>query len=117
MTEGDFSALHRLGMDEIWHFHAGDPSELTLLDPVDGSCRTLAMGADVTGGHVAQVVIPAGRWQGARIRPAATGSRGWSLFSCTVSPGWDEREFELGQRESLLREFPAHSGIIRALTR
>lgn len=117
MTEGDFSALHRLGMDEIWHFHAGDPSELTLFDPVAGSCRTIAMGADVTGGHVAQAVVPAGRWQGATISPAVTGGRGWALFSCTVSPAWDEREFELGQREALVREFPAHSGIIRALTR
>jgi predicted cupin superfamily sugar epimerase len=117
MTKGDFSALHRLGMDEIWHFHAGDPSELTLLDPIEGSIRTMVMGPDVLGDHIAQLVVPAGVWQGARFRLDSTGVRGWALFSCTVSPAWDEREFELGHREALLREFPAHSGIIRALTR
>jgi predicted cupin superfamily sugar epimerase len=117
MTETDFSALHRLGMDEIWHFHAGDPAALTLLDPVAGSCRGLVLGPDVTGGHVPQAVVPAGTWQGARLLPGGAGGRGWALFGCTVSPAWDDREFELGARHELLREFPAHAAVIAALTR
>ncbi len=117
LTEADFSALHRLGMDEMWHYHAGDPGELTLLDPVAGSCRTLVLGPDAGGAHVPQAVVPAGTWQGARPRPAAAGSRGWSLFGCTVSPAWDEREFELGERAPLIMEFEAYAERIRALTR
>lgn len=116
MTATDFSALHRLAMCEIWHFHAGDPTELTLLDPVAGRGRELLLGPDVTGGHVSQAVVPAGTWQGARLRPGA-GARGWSLFGCTVSPAWDVREFELGQGPELLRAFPAHAAAIAALTR
>ena len=61
-----------------------------------------------------QAVVPAGTWQGARLCP---GQRGWALFGCTVSPAWDEREFELGKRDALLREFPAGAAAIRALTR
>src|SRR5580658_644676 len=106
ITESDFSALHRLGMDEIWHFHGGDPAELSLLGPVAGSCRTLVLGPDVAGAHVPQAIVPAGTWQGARPCAPAAGARGWSLFGCTVSPAWDEREFELGERGALLREFP-----------
>lgn len=118
ITEKGFSALHRLETDEIWHFHAGDPAELTQIEPVTGSCRTCILGPDVRGEHVPHAVVRAGIWQGARLRPEADpGGRGWALFGCTLSPAWDEREFELGLRESLLREFPAHAGIIRALTR
>lgn len=115
ITARDFSGLHRLGMDEIWHFHAGDPAELTLLDPVSGSGRSVVLGPDVTAGHASQVVVPAGSWQGARLCPSS--SRGWTLFGCAVAPAWEERQFELGQREDLIRDFPAHAAVIAALTR
>jgi predicted cupin superfamily sugar epimerase len=117
ITESDFSALHRLGVDEIWHFHGGDPAALSLLDPVAGSCRTLVLGPEAAGAHVPQVIVPAGTWQGARPCAAGAGARGWTLFGCTVSPAWDEREFELGERGALLLEFPGHEALIRALTR
>jgi len=118
ITNDEFSALHRLGTDEIWHFHAGDPAELTQIEPVTGHRRTCILGPDVGGNHAPQAVVMAGNWQGARLRPDARKSdRGWTLFGCTLSPAWSEQEFELGQREALLREFPAHSELIRALTR
>jgi predicted cupin superfamily sugar epimerase len=118
ITEDDFSALHRLGMDEIWQFSAGDPAELVRLDPRAGSCRVCVLGPDIEGGHAPQAVVPSGEWQGARVLPGGTpDARGWTLFSCTVLPAWDEGEFELGRREALVREFPAQAGMIRALTR
>jgi uncharacterized protein len=118
ITGADFSALHRMGMDEIWHYIGGDPAELTLLDPVAGSCRTLVLGPDFGGAHVPQAVVPAGTWQGARLcSDGAAGGRGWALFGCTVSPAWDEREFELGEQNALVLEFPANAALIRELTR
>jgi predicted cupin superfamily sugar epimerase len=118
ITEVDFSALHRLKTDEIWQFHAGDAAELVRLGPGRGSGRVVVLGPDVNGGHASLAVVPAGEWQGARIRrPAAPEARGWTLFGCTVAPAWDEREFELGQRDDLIAEFPDHAGLIRALTR
>jgi hypothetical protein len=116
ITEADFSALHRLRMEEIWHFHAGDAAEVVRIDPFTRECRISLLGPDVTGAHAPQVIIPAGEWQGARIHPG-TSSHGWSLFGCTLSPAWDERECDLGNREALLREFPGHAPIVRALTR
>jgi len=118
ITRDDFSALHRLGMDEVWQFNAGDPAELVRMDPRTGSCHACVLGPDPGAGDAAQAVVPAGEWQGARIAPrGAARARGWTLFSCFVSPAWDEGEFELGSREALLREFPARAQIIRALTR
>lgn len=118
ITDAEFDALHRLKTDEIWHFHAGDPAELVRLGPGGGLARIVVLGPDITGGHAPQAVVPAGDWQGARIRhPGARGARGWTLFGCTLAPAWDEREFELGRREALVSEFPAHAELIRALTR
>ncbi|NEA00192.1 cupin domain-containing protein, partial [Streptomyces sp. SID10116] len=59
---GDFSALHRLPTDEVWHFYEGDALELLLLAP-DGSDRTAVLGP---GGAV-QLVVPAGTWMGAHV--------------------------------------------------
>ena len=118
MTESDFSALHRLATDEIWHFNAGDPAELVCLDPGTGNCRVAILGPDVADGHVPQALAPAGQWQGARILPpGGAPARGWTLLGCTLSPAWDAREFELGSGERLEREFPGHAAMIRALTR
>jgi len=118
ITREDFSALHRLGMDEVWQFSAGDPTELVRIDPRTGACRACVLGPEVHGGHVAQAVVPAGEWQGARLAaPGAVSPHGWALLGCSVSPAWDEREFELGRREALVRQYPDHAAVIRALTR
>ena len=116
ITPDGFSALHRLRTDELWFHHAGDPAELALLDPRTGTSETALLGPDVTGPHRPFVLAPAGVWQGARIAPGPAG-RGWSLFSCTLSPAWDEREFELGESGPLCRQFPSQARIIRELTR
>lgn len=114
ITESDFSALHRLDIDEVWHFHAGDPAELLVLGPGRGRGRTAVLGPDPLSGHAPQAVVDAGCWQGARLRP---GGRGWALFGCVVSPGWNGTGFTLGPRDALLAEFPAHAEAVRALTR
>jgi predicted cupin superfamily sugar epimerase len=116
MTPDDFSALHRLAQDELWHFYGGDRVEHVQFDPHAGSLRVARLGADILAGDEPQVAVPAGSWQGARIAAGAAG-HGWSLLGCTVSPPWDERGFALGGRDDLLARFPAHAAWIHALTR
>lgn len=115
ITAGDFSALHRLATDEVWHFYAGDPVEHTMLDPRDGTVRGARMSGDVSGPDVAQIVVPGGVWQGARL--AAEAKRGWALLGCTMAPAWREQDFELGRRTELVRLFPSAAEQIAALTR
>ena len=78
----------------------------------DGTGETLTMGPKPQEGMHLQVVVPGGVWQGARM---AAGGR-YALLGCTVAPGFEFEDFELGKRETLLREFPAYATIIRALT-
>lgn len=114
MTAADFSALHRLRSDEVWHFYAGDPVEHVTLDPATGGAVVTRLGADLAAGDRPQVVVPRGVWQGGR---PARGPAGWSLIGCTVTPAWNEQDCEIGAREALLREFAGAADWVRALTR
>ena len=109
---GDFSALHRLPTDEVWHFYLGDPLELLLLAP-DGSARTAVLGPDVLGGQHVQFTVPAGTWMGGRV--AAGGA--WSLFGCTMAPGFTYGDYEHGNAADLTARYPAEAARIMALCR
>ena len=113
-TLRDFSALHRLRSDEVWHFYAGSPLEMLLLYP-DGHGRRLTLGPDVLAGELPQVAVPHGVWQGAAPRGASPGA--YSLFGTQLSPGFDYADFEPGYRDELQRRYPAFAGDIAKLTR
>lgn len=109
----DFSALHRLPTDEVWHFYRGDPLELLLLGADGGGPPDAAV--VVLGGEAGevQVVVPAGTWMGARV--AAGGS--WSLFGTTMAPGFMPSDYEGGDPEELAARWPERAEMIRALCR
>lgn len=117
LTPTDFSALHRLDREEIWHFHRGEPVEHVQLDPISGRVRISRLGADVLAGEEPQVIVPPGVWQGARLIPRVAAKEDFALMGCTVSPPWEDRCFTLGKRDALTRAFPTHADLIRALTR
>jgi uncharacterized protein len=125
MTADGFSALHRLRSAEVWHFYAGAPVEMLLLDSADAdkgkaaAGRIVRLGPGAVAAEEPQVPVPAGVWQGARpvVRAGIAADRAWSLVGCSLVPGWDERDFELGRRGALLRDFPTWAEAIRGLTR
>ena len=111
LERGDVSALHRIKSDEVWHFYAGAALTVHVITP-RGGYYPLRLGADIAAGESFQAVVPAGYWFGAEV-PAAGA---YSLVGCTVAPGFDFADFEMGSRDQLLRQFPAQAGIIRRLT-
>lgn len=112
VTPNSFSALHRLTGDEIYHFYAGDPIDLALLHP-DGGHETVRLGNDLASGQRPQIVAPGGSWQGSALEPGGS----WGLVGTTMTPGFDLRDFELGNRAKLIAEYPSASGLIKRLTR
>ncbi|MFE9020084.1 cupin domain-containing protein [Streptomyces sp. NPDC007808] len=112
LTADDFSALHRLPSDEVWHFYLGDPLELLLLAP-DGTSRTAVLGPDVLHGQHVQLTVPAGTWMGARV--PAGGS--WSFFGCTMAPGFTYEGYEHGDLAELTARYPGEAARIAALCR
>jgi len=105
------SRLHRLRTDEIWHFYAGSPLTLHLLTP-DGEYQAIHLGADPDAAQCFQAVIPAGVWFGATVDAPDS----FTLVGCTVAPGFDFADFELGRREKMLAGFPQHADLLKRLT-
>jgi uncharacterized protein len=108
-----FSAFHKIHSDEMWHFYAGAPLEIWMIDPASGELGRLVLGADAENGQVFQAVVPAGFWFGSRPVPGGA----YALVGCTVAPGFDFEDLEMAERETLLTMFPAHEEIIHTLTR
>jgi hypothetical protein len=112
LTDSSFSAMHRLPGDEVIHFYFGDPVEMLQLRP-DGAAARLTIGIDIANGMRPQVVVSGGTWQGSRLLPGGE----FALLGTTMAPGFDTRDFELGDRAALLGRYPGHADLIRALTR
>src|SRR5918994_959116 len=107
---GHFSAMHRLPIDEVWYFQAGDPIELLLLEPGTAG-RVATLGPDVLGGHELQVVVAAGGWVGAPAAPRGA----WALFATSMAPGFITADYAPGDRHVLCGAWPQHEPLIRAL--
>jgi predicted cupin superfamily sugar epimerase len=108
----DFSALHRIKSDEVWHFYDGAPLTVHVIDPA-GRYAAIKLGRSLADGEVPQAVVPAGWLFGASL-----GGRGsYALVGCTVAPGFDFDDFELPGREDLCRQYTQHRALIELLTR
>lgn len=95
------SLFHRLPVDEVWHFYGGDPLRIVLLYP-DGSSEDVIMGNNPLEGQHVQFVVPAGVWQAGHM---VTGGR-YSLYGCSLAPGFTDDMFEGGTREKLIGAYP-----------
>ena len=101
LPPGAWSAWHRVRSDEVWHHYDG--GALTLY--------RLGMPAVRLDRETPQAVVPAGVWQAAEPLDSAV------LCGCTVAPGFEFEDFELGSAEVLVEEFPAEQALIRRLAR
>tara|TARA_Y100000385_G_C12988539_1_gene591758 strand:+ start:424 stop:900 length:477 start_codon:yes stop_codon:yes gene_type:complete len=99
ITKDSISHLHRLTSDEGWHYHIGDPLLVIEISPKGELIKTI-MGPDIFNGHKLQHIVPAGNWF------ASTSTGEFSFVGCTVAPGFDFSDFEMGKKENLLKKYP-----------
>jgi predicted cupin superfamily sugar epimerase len=114
LTHRDFSAMHRLATDEMWHFYGGTPAMLLLLYP-DGHGETRIWGSNVLAGQEPQILVPRGTWMGAI--PLGAPQSAYSFGGNTLSPGFEYADFEAGSRADLIARYPRFARQITALTR
>ena len=112
LCEHEFSALHRIKSDELWHFYCGDSLTIHTIDQ-KGIYTQSKLGRDFDNNEKFQVVVRSGCWLGAALNNPLS----FSLVGCTVSPGFDFADFELGSRTELIKLYPEHRSIIERLTR
>ena len=112
LEKGQFSALHRIASDEVWHFYYGDPLLVYEIE-ANGRLTTHLLGNEPFTEQQFQCVVKAGSWFGSITVPGGD----YSLAGCTVAPGFDFEDFEMGNRAQLLQWYPQHHSIITMLTR
>jgi predicted cupin superfamily sugar epimerase len=111
MLVGDqFSALHRIKSDELWHHYTGGSLTLYAIEIDNGKLSKIKMGK--RRGEAPQVAIKANTWFAASLND----KKSYCLLGCTVSPGFDYRDWELGKRNDLIKMYPQHRMIIERYT-
>jgi hypothetical protein len=112
LEPGQFSELHVLNSDEIFHFYLGDPVEMLQLHS-DEHSSVFILGSDLLAGQHVQMLVPAGVWQGMHL----VGSGKLALLGCTVVPGFNYADYHNASHQELSAKWPDQSDRIRALTR
>ena len=110
LLEGkQISAFHLLQSDELWHFYDGSTVILYSIDQ-KGNLSIEKLGREDDCNF--QLTIKKGTWFAAEVE----NKKSFSLFACTVSPGFDFEDFKLGKRNELAEKFPEQELLIKRLT-
>ena len=113
LLEGkNFSAFHRLQSDELWHFYAGAALWVHVIDRF-GKYSRIILGNDPDAEQVLQAIVPAGSWFASHVADWSS----FALVGCTVAPGFDFQDFEMGNQQELTASYPQHKELIARLTR
>ena len=111
LTSDTFSAFHKIQQDEIWHFYTGTTLKLHQISP-EGNYSFVLIGTNFNNGEIPQYTVPAHYYFAAEVLEKDS----FSFVGCTVSPGFDFRDFMLPNCSTLSNKFPKHSKIIDQLT-
>jgi predicted cupin superfamily sugar epimerase len=103
LVGGQFSEFHRIRSNEIWHHYASDTLVIYTIGN-DGKISKNKIGWS----GMPQAVMKTGTWFAA----ALNGKKSYCLVGCTMSPGFDYRDWELAKKEELARMYQQHRKII-----
>ena len=101
LKDTDKSHFHKVYSDELWFFHQGEPLEIFMIAN-DGKIEMKTLGNRLDLDEEPQVVIKANVWFAAWVK----NEKGFTLVSCVVAPGFDFSDFELGDKNELIKLFP-----------
>ncbi len=124
LLDGDrHSALHKVRSDEVWHFYMGSTVTIYILsdnhndnnvgdDNGDSKLQQIKLGPNIEIGEHLHYVIKGNTWFGAELDNKSS----YALLGCSVSPGFEFSDFELGRRKELVAKYPKHEWLINKLT-
>lgn len=105
LKKGQKSCLHRIRSDEMWHFYGGDSISIVEIT-MSGTIKETILDKNNV-----QYVVPANVWFGAYL-PA--GSE-FAFTGCTVAPAFHFIDFEIADKEKMLKQFPKAKDMIEKL--
>ena len=113
LLEGNqVSNFHRLRSDEQWHFYDGSSIDVYVIDE-NGNLNKILLGRNIEKGDFCKTVIKHNSWFAAEL----TDKTSFALIGCTVAPGFDFNDFELGKRDELIKTFPQFRELIYRLAK
>jgi hypothetical protein len=109
ITADNFSSLHKVVSDEMFHFYLGDTVRMLNLFE-DGRGREIKMGNNIFEEEQIQYLVPKNTWQGAKL---AKGGR-FALLGTTVSPGFEYEDFVQAKdyKNEILNKYPEFATLI-----
>jgi predicted cupin superfamily sugar epimerase len=111
LDQGQHLQLHRLAQDELWFFHIGAPVDLHVFGP--GAYSRVSLGSDPGAGQSFHGVAPHSTWFGGELVGA-----GFTLVSCSLSPGYDPSDSAVPTEQDLAQlhaAYPAQGQLISRL--
>ncbi len=105
------SKFHKLKSDETWHFYDGGSIKIYILDE-NKTLNQVILGKELSEENLFQFTIKKNNWFAAEL----TESDSFALIGCSVSPGFDFEDFELAERNSLIKNYPEYEIIIKKFT-
>jgi uncharacterized protein len=110
LTNKDFSRLHKLPSDEIYHFYLGDAVEMLNLYE-DGTSDIIILGNDILQEQKPQILVPKNTWQASRLKKGGT----FALMGTTMSPGFDHSDYSDAKDylQEILDRYPDRSRLIK----
>ena len=73
----------------------------------------ITLGKDLINGETFQAIIKKNTWFAAEL----IDKNSFALIGCTVAPGFEFSDFELGKREQLVEQYPQYRNLIEQLTK
>ena len=111
LCEGEFSAFHRLGQDELLHHYLG--ASLSVHQFRDGGYQAVVLGGDLLAGQRPQLPVRAGTTYAIVPEPG----QGWALIGCTVYPEFRFETFSVPTAQELIGTYPRYKELIERYTR
>jgi len=113
LTPETHSKIHRLPIDEVYHFYLGDPVELLLLDK-NGKAEVIELGTDILNDAQTQFVVPKNAWQGSRLKLGGE----FALLGTTMAPAFEYIDFETPEDlQNLQSQYPSSfADLIKSLS-
>lgn len=105
----EVSRLHSLRSDETWYFHQGNPVRIHSFR--EGQYRLDLLGNSWANSEMPQRTLCSGTIFGAD----SSGDSGFSLVSCSVTPGFDYADFSWPNVDQMLADYPLQEDLIRML--
>lgn len=106
-----YSVFHKLLSDEIWFWHKGSTVKIHTISE-DGVYKVLLLGDMLCDQTVSfQALVPHNTWFAAELQD----KNSYGLVSTVVSPGYEEKDCVIGNKQQLKSDFPHLDAIIERL--